>query len=195
MDLLITGIKQRNPRPPQLEEAALLAWPDPGYRDLMINREPVVATFDALLTASWNSAALATRTSWPPERRLDGTRLVRLLRGSSYAVLASTRPDGRPHAAPVSYRLAEDASIWLPTAAEAVRLRNVTDQPWVSFVISQGYGEEHFAVLIEGDARCVRPTVANLPDVAATADEWVESWIVLTPQRALAYAAASAPLP
>jgi len=25
MDLLITGIKQRNPRPPQLEEAALLA--------------------------------------------------------------------------------------------------------------------------------------------------------------------------
>jgi len=55
----------------------------------MINREPVVATFDALLTASWCSAALATRTSWPPERRLDGTRLVRLLRGSSSGSMRS----------------------------------------------------------------------------------------------------------
>jgi len=161
----------------------------------MINHETVVATFNALLAASWHSAALATRTSWPPERRLNGTQVVRLLRGSSYAVLASTRPDGRPHAAPVSFRLAEDGSIWLPTAAEAVRLRNVADQPRVSFVISQGYGEEHVAVLIEGEARCVSSAVANLPAVARTADEWVASWIVLTPQRVLGYAAALAPLP
>jgi hypothetical protein len=113
----------------------------------------VAAALDALLAASWARAGATTRSSWPEEQRLDGAGVAAFLRRRSYAVLATTRADGRPHAAPVSYALADDASLWLPTAAGAVRLGHVARQPWASFALLEGEGDAHVAVLAEGPVR------------------------------------------
>lgn len=64
------------------------------------------------------------------------------------AVLATTRADGRPHAAPIWIDL-EDGAIWFNTGADTVKGRNMArngvaticvqdDQPPFSFVVVEG---------------------------------------------------------
>ena len=151
---------------------------------------------DGLLASSWEKASKATRESWPVETRLVGADVARVLKSRKYAVLATTRPGGRPHAAPVSFAIAADASIWLPTTSGAVRLANVAQQPWASFVLAEGEEQKHLVVLADGMVRSL--SVAEAKDEAGqvgtdllTAD-WVTAWIALRPSRLLAYAAAGA---
>lgn len=152
---------------------------------------------DALLAASWARAGATTRSSWPAEQRLDGAGVAAFLRRRSYAVLATTRADGRPHAAPVSYALADDASLWLPTAAGAVRLGHVARQPWASFALLEGEGDAHVAVLADGPVRRLSLDAARadaaVSGVTLKDDAWVAEWLVLTPERVLAYAATPSP--
>jgi PPOX class probable F420-dependent enzyme len=65
------------------------------------------------------------------------------------AVLATTRADGRPHAAPIWYDLDDDGTIMFTTGAGTVKGRNICrtgqvalvvqdDRPPFSFVIIQG---------------------------------------------------------
>ncbi len=151
---------------------------------------------DDLLTSSWDNASTATRESWPTETRLDGAGVARVLRSHTYAVLGTTRPDGRPHVAPVSYAIAADASVWLPTTSGAVRLTNVAQQPWASFLLTEGEQEQHVVVLVEGVVRTL--SVAQAKDEADEAGtelpsaDWITTWITLRPSRLLAYAAAGA---
>ncbi|CAN5214773.1 hypothetical protein BH20ACT24_BH20ACT24_16920 [soil metagenome] len=96
-------------------------------------------------------AARSTRAAWPQDRSLSPEGLHRFLERKKYAVLSTARPDGRPHAAMVAFCLREGV-FWLPSVAGSARLRNLAAEPWATLVVSEGEGEEHIAVVVEGDA-------------------------------------------
>jgi Pyridoxamine 5'-phosphate oxidase len=132
-------------------------------------------------------ATAATSTSYPRERRLDAAQLAAYLDRRAYAVVGSTRADGRPHSA-MSVYIRRGATFWLPTVAGSVRERNLRTKPWLTMVIAEGDHDDHIAVLIEGSAEVVEPSLVP-PDVrAAVTGDWVSAWIRLTAERLLSYA-------
>jgi len=133
-------------------------------------------------------ATTATAASYPRERRLDGTQLAAYLDRRAFAVVGSTRPDGRPHAAMSAY-LRRDATFWLPTVAGSVRERNLRRKPWLTMVITEADHDEHIAVLIEGSAEIVQPSLAPADVRAAVTGDWISAWIRLTAERLMSYAA------
>lgn len=143
---------------------------------------------------SFDQAGAATTSSFSEENRMTGAQLARLLRPGVYGVLATTRADGRPHAAPTSLVLYERAA-WLPTVTGAVRLANLAVHPWTSLVVMQGGGSDHAMVMLEGPAEVVDPAA---DDGAGAAQEygrtlpWATTWIRMTPQKIFSYAADSA---
>jgi len=68
-------------------------------------------------------ATAATAISYPPERRLSAAQLASYLDRRTFAVVGSTRADGRPHAA-MSVYIRRGTAFWLPTMAGSVRERN-----------------------------------------------------------------------
>jgi Pyridoxamine 5'-phosphate oxidase len=76
-------------------------------------------------------ATAATASSYPLERRLTAAQLAGYLDRRAFAVVGSTRPDGRPHAAMSSY-IRRDLTFWLPTVAGSVRERNLRGTPWLT---------------------------------------------------------------
>jgi general stress protein 26 len=132
-------------------------------------------------------ATAATAISYPPERRLSAAQLAAYLDRRSFAVVSSTRGNGRPHTA-MSVYIRRGITFWLPTMAGSVRERNLRGMPWLTMVIAENDHPKHIAVIIEGPAEVVPP--AQVPaDVrdAITAD-WVSTWIRLTAERLLSYA-------
>jgi nitroimidazol reductase NimA-like FMN-containing flavoprotein (pyridoxamine 5'-phosphate oxidase superfamily) len=97
-----------------------------------------------------------TSHSYPPERRLDAAALTRFLDRRTFAVIATTRANGRPHATMSSY-VRRGSVFWLPTLAGTVRERNIQRQPWASLVITEGDANEHVVVIIEGPAQMIAP--------------------------------------
>jgi nitroimidazol reductase NimA-like FMN-containing flavoprotein (pyridoxamine 5'-phosphate oxidase superfamily) len=147
----------------------------------------------ALQAASFQAASAPTREAWPAERRMSGEQLRLVLERRTYAVVASTRPTQRPHATPAAF-VWFDGQLWSPAVAGAVRARNVQATPWLSLVISEGEGDQHAAIVLEGPARVV--AAAEAPSAlleAATAKlptvgQWASVWLVLRPARLLSYA-------
>jgi nitroimidazol reductase NimA-like FMN-containing flavoprotein (pyridoxamine 5'-phosphate oxidase superfamily) len=143
---------------------------------------------------SFSQAGGATASSFPADNRMTGAQLARHLSPGRYGVLATTRADGRPHAAPTSLVLHEQA-IWSPTVTGAVRLANLAAQPWASLVVMHGDGDEHVMVMLEGPAGVVD---AASPEAVAAAGRyghelpWATAWIRLTPQKIFSYAATGA---
>jgi nitroimidazol reductase NimA-like FMN-containing flavoprotein (pyridoxamine 5'-phosphate oxidase superfamily) len=142
---------------------------------------------------SFGGAGAATKSSFPAENRMTGAQLARLLCPGAYGVLATTRVDGRPHAAPTSLVL-HGTAIWFPTVTGAVRMANLAVHPWASLVVMQGGGSDHAMVMMEGPAEVLD---AAADDVTAAADRygrelpWATAWIRMTPQKIFSYAAAS----
>ena len=137
---------------------------------------------------TFTRATGATAASFPPRQRLTGAQLAGYLDRRAFAVVATTRADGRPHAAMCSY-IRRGAIFWLPTVTGAVRERNVIHQPWVSLVVSQGEHREHVIVIVEGSAAIVAPGDVP-PDVRSRASsDWVGSWIRVRAERVMSYAA------
>lgn len=132
-------------------------------------------------------ATAATALSYPPERRLSAAQLASYLDRRAFAVVGSTRTDGRPHAA-MSVYTRRDTSFWLPAMAGSVRERNLRGTPWLTMVIAEGDHPEHIAVITEGPAEVV--SLSDVPpDVRAAAPgDWVSAWICLTAERLLSYA-------
>jgi hypothetical protein len=64
---------------------------------------------------SFARATAATARSYPPGRRLNGGQLADYLGRRAFAVIGSSRPDGRPHAAMSSF-IRRGTAFWLPTA-------------------------------------------------------------------------------
>jgi Pyridoxamine 5'-phosphate oxidase len=133
-------------------------------------------------------ATAATVGSYPPERRLSAAQLTGYLDRRAFAVVGSTRADGRPHAAMSAY-IRRGTTFWLPTVVGSVRERNLRAAPWLTMVIAEGDHDEHVMVLVEGPAEVVAPMEVPADVRAAVTGEWVSAWIRLTAERLLSYAA------
>jgi nitroimidazol reductase NimA-like FMN-containing flavoprotein (pyridoxamine 5'-phosphate oxidase superfamily) len=149
---------------------------------------------DALAAIQQRTFARATKLTagaYPPERRLTAAQLAEYLDRRTFSVVATTRPDGRPHAV-VSGYVRRDDLFWLPVAEDSVRERNVSHQPWTTLVITHGERDEHVVVIVEGAATVV--PAADVPaDVRAQAHgEWAGTWLRVRAERVISYASEGA---
>ena len=155
--------------------------------------EPI-ETLARIQEASFARASEATRGAFPEDRRMPGAMLGAFLARKRYAVLATTRPDGRPQAAPVGYALVGTKFVMASLPA-AQRVRNLQHEPHASLVIDEDEGDRHGVVIVDGTARLIEPVHAPLEmrapfrDEAGTFPDWIGILIVLTPERLLSYAA------
>jgi len=132
-------------------------------------------------------ATAATAISYPPERRLSAAQLASYLDRRVFAVVGSTRADGRPHAA-MSVYVRRGTTFWLPTMAGSLRERNLRRTPWLTMVIAEGDHPVHIAVIAEGPAEIVTPQQVPADVRAAVTGDWVSEWICLMAERLLSYA-------
>ena len=132
-------------------------------------------------------ATASTAVSYPPDRRLSAAQLGSYLDRRAFAVVASTRGNGRPHAA-LSVYIRRGITFWLPTMAGSVRERNLRGTPWLTMVIAEGDHPAHIAVIIEGPAEVIAPPQVPADVRAAATGDWVSTWIRLTAERLLSYA-------
>ena len=132
-------------------------------------------------------ATAATAVSYPPERRLRAAQLTSYLDRRAFAVVGTTRGNGRPHAA-MSVYIRRGLTFWLPTLAGSVRERNLRGTPWLTMVIAEGDHPEHIAVIIEGPAEVVAAQQVPADVRAAATADWVSAWIRLSAERLLSYA-------
>lgn len=144
--------------------------------------------------ASFARASAATRNAFPPERRMDGSSLLAFLSSRRSCVLATVRPDGRPHAAPVGYALVGTRFVFA-SLADATRVRNLRHRPYASIVVSHDEGDAHAVVIAEGTALIIPTLEASLEmrapfrDASGAMPAWVGAIIAVTPERLLSYAA------
>ena len=112
---------------------------------------------DDLLAIQRSSYAVATpgfRAGWPDNQALGRDELVAFLDRNRYCVLATSRADGRAHAAPVAF-VVHGGAFWFATVA-GLRLRNLIARPWASLVVMEGdadvgeVGRPHIALTAEG---------------------------------------------
>jgi general stress protein 26 len=154
-------------------------------------------TLGEVADASLDRASPATAEAWPRKDSLSGAELEAFVEGKRYAMLATTRHDGRPHAAMVAFA-PHAGRFFLPAMAGTARVRNLTAEPTASLVITEGEGREHVAVVIEGDA-LVHDDPAELMDAflrdrwreryGSNLDEWVDAVVELVPTRVLSHRA------
>ena len=79
---------------------------------------------------------------------MDADRLGAFLDERRYAVLATSRPDGRAQAAPIAFSVADGA--FLIASVAGPRVRNLRARPYASLVVVEGERETHRAVTVEG---------------------------------------------
>ena len=151
---------------------------------------------DDLQEQSFRSTGDATRTAYPGSNRMSGQQIADYLARRRYLVLATARPDGRPHAAMSSYVLSGEV-FWLPTDAGTARARNLEANPRASVVVTEGEESHHIVVLAEGSAEVVGDDGASEGGSAwrakfGTHPEWASSWIRVVPDKLFSYAASGA---
>lgn len=155
--------------------------------------EPI-DTLHRIQEASFARASEATRRAFPSERRMDGATLLRFLAGRNAGVLATVRPDGRPHAAPARFALVGTRFVFV-SPADAARIENLRHEPHASLVVLAEHDASQAVVVAEGTTRLLEPMEASLemrapfrggPDGALPS--WVGFVVVLTPERLLSYA-------
>jgi len=83
--------------------------------------------------------------------RLPWSWAVERLESARNYWICTTRPDGRPHAAPV-WGLWLDGAVWFATARDSLKGRNLARSP--AFVLHLESGDE--TVILEGEAVAVR---------------------------------------
>jgi hypothetical protein len=153
--------------------------------------QSLAAWLGRLQDASFSRAG-AVRTAYPPERRMTGPQLAGYLARRTYALASSTRPDGRPHAAPTLFSLYAQA-FWLPTLGSAARLGNVRAHPWLALSIIEGEHDTHAAVLTEGPAEVLATVPADVQAITGLRNrggslDWATHWLRMTPQRLFSFA-------
>ena len=108
-----------------------------------------VRPFIEIQNRSYDEAGVGIRESFPRSAAMDLPRMAAFLDRRRYAVLATGRPDGRPHAAPIAFSVWRGA-FWVATVRGA-RLRNVSVRPYASIVIMEGdVRPRHRTVIAEG---------------------------------------------
>jgi nitroimidazol reductase NimA-like FMN-containing flavoprotein (pyridoxamine 5'-phosphate oxidase superfamily) len=98
--------------------------------------DPADASALAELQRASYAGARGVKSSWPETDALDTDGIAELLGRRRYCVLATARPDGRAHAAPVAFVVAGGA-FWFGTV-KGLRLRNLRASPWASLVVMEG---------------------------------------------------------
>lgn len=148
---------------------------------------------------SYAGAGLALRSAWPEEQALDADGLRAFLGRRCYGVLATSRRDGRAHAAPVAFTPARGA-FWIATVA-GLRLRNLRAVPWASLVVMEGDrddGTPHIAVTAEGPVvlyegdhfeEALQPLREEWIARHARPPDWAVALAELTPERLFSYSA------
>lgn len=144
---------------------------------------------------SYERAGEGLRRSWPPEDALGSDELASVLAELVYGVLATARPDGRAHASPVAFSVADEA-FWIATVP-GVRLRNLRAVPWASFVLSEGQREgAHRALTAEGPVRLHEDADFAGARVRLDADwarrhghapDWASALVELRPERVFSH--------
>lgn len=157
--------------------------------------DPALAAWlGRLQEASFSRAGRALNRAYPPQRRMSGPQLAGYLSRRTYGLASSTRPDGRPHAAPTLFSVYGER-FWLPTLAGAVRLRNVRAHPWLALSILEGEHDTHAAVLIEGPAEVLATVPEDVWSLTALRNggdslDWATAWLRVTPERLFSFAEA-----
>ena len=148
--------------------------------------------------SSYASATEAFRAGWPEAQALDAAGMASLIDDNRYGVLATARPDGRAHAAPVAFVVA-DGSFWIATV-RGLRLRNLSAVPWASLVVMDGEADEgeegtpHRALTAEGPV--VLHELAALTrfqeqwlDRHTDPPDWAQAFVEMRPERLFSHAA------
>ncbi|MGH2920957.1 MAG: pyridoxamine 5'-phosphate oxidase family protein [Gaiellaceae bacterium] len=161
----------------------------------MIDSEDASALAD-IQHASY-ARARGIKASWPEADALDAEGIADFLGRRRYCVLATGRPDGRPHAAPVAFVLSGGA-LWFATV-DGLRLRNLRAIPWASLVVIENE-PHHVALTAEG------PVTLHEGDAFSSAFEpvretwlarhghepdWAEAFVELRPKRLFSHASSS----
>lgn len=141
---------------------------------------------------SFAGASAATASSLAAERRLTGAEIDEFLGDRRYATIATTRRDGRPHAAMTMFLWFED-ELWLPAMVGAVRTRNIAANPFASVVVAEDEGPQHVMVLFEGEAAVATEPTGGLSSAWASrfgwTPAWADAWIRVRPTKVFSYAA------
>lgn len=160
----------------------------------MIEVEPLLE----VQRSSYAAATDAFRAGWPEAQALDAPGMVSLIDDNRYGVLATARPDGRAHAAPVAFAVA-DGSFWIATV-RGLRLRNLRALPWASLVVMDGEADEgeegtpHRALTAEGPVVLHELTVLERfqeqwLERHTDPPDWAETFVELRPERLFSHAA------
>lgn len=159
----------------------------------MITPEDAVALAE-IQERSYARATPGLHESYPRSRKMDAGRLAAFFDSRRYVVLATSRPDGRPQAAPVAF-VVWNRAFWFASVRGA-RLRNLRAQPYASIVLMEGEGPSHRAVIAEGPI--VLHEVRDKGSIAAEfrarwtdrhgdAPTWAAAIIELRPKRLFSY--------
>ncbi len=144
-----------------------------------------------LQAASLARADRALRNSWPAVRTMDAEELGAFLAERRYCVLATTTARGRAQARPVGFTFHGEA-FWLATVAGG-RLRNLEREPWASLVVSEGEGDTHRAVAVDGTVaiheRPPEELLAVWEHRFGSRADWAAAWLELSPRRVFSYSA------
>jgi nitroimidazol reductase NimA-like FMN-containing flavoprotein (pyridoxamine 5'-phosphate oxidase superfamily) len=152
-----------------------------------------IDTWSAVQQDTFAHATPATQSAWPAYARMSESQLVDFLDEHRFGVLATGRPDGRPHAVPIAY-LRAGVEIWLPAMGGSVRARNLAEQPWAVLVVSEGDGRSeedpagwHRMCMVEGRAE-LRPA-DSVPAAVSQRASWASHFARLVPERVYSYMA------
>ena len=121
---------------------------------------------------------------------MDAATIKAFLDEHRYATVATTRPNGRPQASPLSF-VVHNARFWFAMVA-GQRLRNLRHMPYLALVISEGgAGEaEHRLLLAEGDAD-VQPMTEQLAQLWTEREgapaSWATAMVTMAPERLFSY--------
>lgn len=148
----------------------------------------------AIQERSYTHAGPGIRESYPKAQAMDAASLAKFLDEKEYAVLATARPDGRPHAAPIAYTV-WGSGFWIGSVRGA-RVRNLRARPYACIVVMEGEGASHRAVVAEGPVTLHDPAEFNsLPKQLRDlwrrrhggAPTWAAVLIELRPSRLFSY--------
>lgn len=152
----------------------------------------------AVQRSSYEAASEGFRRAWPEDQALDAAGMAALFDENRYCVLATARRDGRAHAAPVAFVVA-DGSFWIATV-QGLRLRNLRATPWASVVVMDGDADEgeegipHRALTAEGsvvlhEVDALARFEKQWLDRHTDAPDWATAFIELRPERLFSHAA------
>jgi nitroimidazol reductase NimA-like FMN-containing flavoprotein (pyridoxamine 5'-phosphate oxidase superfamily) len=144
---------------------------------------------------SYDRAARSLRESFPRRVAMDLSGMAAFLEQKRYAVLATGRADGRPHAAPIAFSIWRGA-FWIATV-EGARLRNLRSRLYASIVVMEGDERpRHRAVIAEGavvihDGARVREAdrlfAENWRKRHGSGPTWAAAMLELRPERVFSF--------